>query len=312
MFSIPRSAFTRLLLAATLFTTVFARDEQRITQLREGVKSLEGVMADSNSPKADRPKLQRKLDALKQELGILEEREAIDQRDRQRMATLQGQTKEQLRAALQTVSSVPAMVEARQKQLEASRAKATEEREALVRLRAETNGNMTDTRRAELDEQFYTKNEEIRAIALQQDTAEYELMLIQLAKKLREQLLNEEGAVARLTIRTWTERRDELQWYVDHEQQLAAKATTVGNNLQVAKAGLESARQKMANLDDELQVLVRQSSFLRSNPQLDQLLATERAQKQFIGLRIPFLGDQTEALLRSREILQTQQELVAH
>lgn len=307
-----RSYLLLCLVAALFCTTVRARDEQRITQLKEGVKSLEAVMADSNSPKADRSRLQRKLDALKQELGILEQREAIEQRDRQRKATLQGQTKERLREALQTVSSIPAIVEARQKQLEAGRAKATDEREALVRLRAETTGTLTEARRAELDEQFFTKNEEIRAIALQQDTAEYELMLIQLAKKLREQLLNEEGAAARLTIRTWTERRDELQWYVDREQQLAAKAASVGNNLEVAKAGLESARQKMANLDDELQMLERQSGFLRRNQQLEQLLATERAQKQFIGVRLPFLGDQTEALHRSQEILRTQQELVAH
>lgn len=306
-----RSPLIRLLLAAVLCTTAWARDEQRITQLKEGVKSLEAVMADSNSPAADRPRLQRKLDSLKQELGILEKREEIEVRDRQRKATMRGQTQERLRESLQTVSSVPAVVEARQKQLEANRAKATTERENLIRLR-DTPGNLTEARRAELDEQFFTKNEELRAIALQQDAAEYELMLIQLAKKLREQLLNEEGATSRLSISTWTEKRSELQSYVEREQQQAAKAANVGNNLQVARAGLELARQKAANIDEELQMLERQSGFLRRNPQLEQLLATQRAQKQSFGLRLPFLADQTEALQRSQEILKTQQELLAH
>lgn len=307
-----RSFLFLCLLAATFCTTAWAKDEQRITQLKEGVRSLEAVMADSNSPKADRPRLQRKLDALKQELGILEKREEIEVRDRQRKATMQGQTQERLRESLQTVSSVPSVVEARQKELEVSRARATVEREALIRQRADTAGGMTETSRAELDEQFFTKNEELRAIALQQDTAEYELMLIQLAKKLREQLLNEEGATSRLSISTWTGKRAELQGYVDREQQLAAKAAGIGNSLQVAKAGLDSARQKSANIDEELQLLERQSGFLRRNPQLEQLLATQRAQKQFIGVRLPFLGDQTEALQRSQEILKTQQELVSH
>ena len=110
-----------------LCTAGLARDEQRINHLKGDVQSLEAVMADSKSPKSDRPRFQRKLDALKQELGILEEREAIEQRDRQRKATLNGQTREQLREALQTVSLVPAVVEARQKQLEMVRAKATDE-----------------------------------------------------------------------------------------------------------------------------------------------------------------------------------------
>ena len=307
-----RPTLIRLLLAAILCTSAWARDEQRITQLKEGVKSLEAVMADSNSPSADRPRLQRKLDSLKQELGILEKREAIEMRDRQRKASIQGQTQERLRESLQTVSSLPAVVDARQKQLEASRAKATGERENLIRQRADGAGGMSETRRAEWDEQFYTKNEELRAIALQQDAAEYELMLIQLAKKLREQLLNDEGAPTRLSIRTWTEKRDELQGYREREQQLAAKSASVGNNLQVAKAGLESARLKSANLDEELQMLERQSGFLRRNPQLEQLLATQRAQKQFIGIRLPFLADQTEALQRSQDALRAQQELVAH
>ena len=305
-----RSLLFRFLLAATLCTTVLARDEQRISQLREGVKSLEAVMADSNSPSADRLRLQKKLDSLKQELGILEERQAIEQRDRQRKATVQGQTREHLRELLQTVSSSPALVESRQKQLEVNRAKATEEREALLKLRAETTGNMTEARRAELDEQYYTKNEEIRAISLQQDAADYEVILIQLAKKLREQLLNEEGTVTRLTIHSWTEKKSELKGYLESGQQLAAKIIFLGNNLEVARAGLDSARQKMANIDDELQMLERQVGFLRRNAALDQLLTTQRAQKQFIGLRLPFLGDQTEALRRSQDLLKTQQELV--
>lgn len=52
-----------------LCTTVLAKEEQRIAQLRDAVKQLEGVMAEKNSPPADQPKLQRKLDGLKQELG---------------------------------------------------------------------------------------------------------------------------------------------------------------------------------------------------------------------------------------------------
>ena len=307
-----RSHLLRLILAAILCTTVRARDDQRITQLKEGISSLEAVMADSNSPSADRPRLQRKLDALKQELGILAEREGIEIRERQLKTAVRDQTREWLREKLQTVSSVPAAVEARQLQLDASRAKATAERAALAALRDETPTPLTEARKAELDEQIFTKNEEIRAIALQQEAAEYELMLIQLAKQLREQLLNEDGPVARLSVRTWFDKRTEQQGYAHREKQLAAMLANVTENLHVTEDGLALARQKLAKFDEELQLLERQSGFLRRNPQLDQLLARQRAQKQFIGLRLPLLADQVEALHFSRDFLQTQQELVAH
>jgi len=307
-----RSIFLRFLLATLLCTVGWARDEQRITQLKEGVKSLEAVMADSNSPSADRPRLQRKLDSLKQELEILEKREEIETRDRLRKATIQGETQEKLRERLQTVSSVPTVVEARQKQLEVSRAKVTSERDALIKLKADTLGAKAETRQAELDEQLFNKNEEIRAIALQQDAAEYEQMLIQLAKKLREQLLNEEGATPRLSIRTWIEKREALQMHTDRVQQLRGKSASIGRNFQVARAGLESGRERLANLDEELLMLERQSGFLRRNVELERLLATQRAQKQFVGLRLPFLSDQTEALQRAQEIIGSQQKLVEY
>ena len=67
----------RLVLAGLLCTAAWARDEQRIVKINEAIKSLEAVMADSNSPAADRPRLQHKLEALKQELAIMQEREAI-------------------------------------------------------------------------------------------------------------------------------------------------------------------------------------------------------------------------------------------
>ena len=61
----------------------------------------------------------------------------------------------------------------------------------------------------------------------------------------------------------------------------------------------------------ELQLLERQTTFLRRNTPLDQLLATQRAQKQLLGQRLPFLADQVEALRDSRDFLRTHRELIA-
>jgi len=310
--SFMRVYLTGLVCAVLLCTTVFAKEEQRIAQLRDAVKSLEAVMADKNSPPADQAKLQRKLDGLKQELGILEEREGIELREKTLKEGVHNQTREWLRDKLQTVSSVSAAVEARQLELDTLRAKATAERTALVKQREDTSLSLTPGRRAEIDEQFYTKNEEIRAVALQQEAAEYELMLIKLAKTMREQMLNEEDTSNRLSLRTFFEMRAEQQGYVSRARQIEAMISNVTENLNVTQAGLDLTRQKLAKIGEELQLLERQSSFLRRNPQLDQLLATERAQQQFVGLRLPFLSQQVDALHLSGDFLRTQRDLIDH
>ncbi|HEY4246971.1 MAG TPA: mechanosensitive ion channel domain-containing protein [Lacunisphaera sp.] len=306
-----RVYFIRLVCAMVLCTTVFAKEEQRIAQLRDAVRSLEEVMADKNSPPADQAKLQRKLDGLKQELGIMEEREEIEAREKSLKEGVHNQTREWLRDKLQTVSSVSAAVDARQLELDTMRAKATAERTLLVKQREDTSLSLTPAQRAEIDEQFYTKNEEIRAIALQQEAAEYELMLIKLAKTMREQTLNEDAG-NRLSLRTFFEMRAEQQGYVSRARQTDAMISNVSENLSVTQAGLDLTRQKLAKIGEELQLLERQSSFLHRNPQLDQLLATERAQQQFVGLRLPFLSQQVDALHLSGDFLRTQRDLIGH
>ncbi|MSU47397.1 MAG: hypothetical protein EXS42_09845 [Lacunisphaera sp.] len=94
------------------------------------------------------------------------------------------------------------------------------------------------------------------------------------------------------------------------DKQLTAIAANVAENLRVTEAGLALAHQKLAKFDEELQLLERQTTFLRRNIQLDQLLATQRAQKQLLGQRIPFLADQVDALRQSRDFLKTHRELL--
>lgn len=300
----------RLLLAGLLCATAWARDEQRIVQIKEAIKSLETVMADSNSPAVDRPRLQHKLERMKQELQIMEEREVIESRERSLKAEVHTQTRELLRDKLQTIGSDPVAVENRLRELEAKRTKATAERTALNLQKEDATATLTEGRRAELDEQLFTKNEEIRAIALQQEGAEYELRLVRQAQNLREHLRIEESSLAQPSLQAWFAKRREVLSGTTRDKQLAPMAANVAANLRVSEAGLALARQKLAKFDEELLLLERQTTFLRRNPQLDQLLATQRAQKQMLGQRIPFLADQVDALRQSRDFLKTHRELL--
>jgi small-conductance mechanosensitive channel len=306
-----RAHLLRLFLAGLLCTTAWARDEQRIAKLTEAIKSLEGVMADSNSPAADRPRLEHKLEALKQELGILEEREAIESRERGLQAQVHTQTRELLRDRLQMIGSDPAALDTRLRALEAQRLRATGERAALNNQKEDAGPALTESRRAELDEQIFSKNEEIRSLALQQDAAENEGLLVRQAQKLRDQLRLGEAGPVPPSLRAWFDKRLELRTDTTSDRQLADLSANVADNLKVSEAGLALAKQKMAKFDEELQLLERQTNFLRRNPQLDQLLATQRAQKELLGQRLPFLSDQVEALRDSRDFLKSRRELLA-
>jgi small-conductance mechanosensitive channel len=298
-------------LTGLLCATVWARDEQRIAQIKEAIKSVETVMADSNSPAADRPRLERKLEALKQELAIMEEREAIENRERNLKAEVRTQTRELLREKLQGISSDSGQVESRLHDLETRRLKASAERTALASQKEDAATAASGTRRAELDEQLFSKNEEIRAIALQQEAAEYEAILVRQAQTLREHLRIEEASLAAPTLKAWFGKRNEMRSDATRDRQLADMSANVAENLRVTEAGLVLARQKLAKFDEELQLLERQTTFLHRNTQLEQLLATQRAQKQLLGERLPFLVDQVEALRQSRDFLAAHRELVA-
>ncbi len=306
-----RANLLRLVLAALLCATAWARDEQRIAKLTEAIKSLEAVMADSNLPATERPRLQHKLDAFKQELSIMQQREAIENRERNLKAQVHAQTRELLRDRLQMIGSDPAAVDARLRELETRRLKATAERAALNNQKEDAAATPGDNRTAEIDELLFSKNEEIRSIALQQEAADYESMLVRQAQKLREDLRAAETNPPRPSLRAWFDKRRELQGDTTRDQQLAAVAANVAENLRVSEAGLAMARQKLAKFDEELQLLERQTNFLRRNSQLDQLLATQRAQKQLLGLRVPFIAEQVEALRDARDFLASHRDLLA-
>ncbi len=306
------ATWLRWLLAALLCaTTAGARDEQRIEQIKEAIKSLEIVMADSNSPPADRPRLEHKLEAMKQELAIMVEREAIEARERNLKAEVRTQTRELLRDKLLAISSDPAAVETRLRELETRRTKATAERTALASQKEVGLATPAEGQRAELAEQLFTKNEEVRALAMAQEAAEYEGTLVRQAQKLRDNLRVEEASLVQPSLRAWFAKSVELRSDTARDRQLTAMAANVAENLRVSEAGLALARQKLAKFDEELVLLERQTNFLRRNAPLDQLLATQRAQQQLLGQRLPFLVDQVEALRQSRGFLKTHRELLA-
>lgn len=292
-----------------------AREDARVFQLKEEIRSLEAMAAD-NANAEDRPRLDRRLEPLRQELAILEKRQALEEQEHLLRTGRKLSPREQLRETLQAVPPDATAAEARLKNLATRRLAVLVERDTLARALADLPGGATGdsalaTKRATLEEKIYTADEQLRAIALQQVAADDEIGLVRQAQGLRERMRSTEAA-GRPSLRNLFAQRAQLAGETDTVAVLSERIANVDGSLRNSEAELRLTREKLAKVDEELLVLGQQTGFLRRNPRAEKYLATERVQKTVLGERIPFLGDQVDALRKSREslvVLRTLSEL---
>jgi len=283
-----------------------ARDDERISQLKEEIRTIEAMASDDTTDKA---RLQQRRGIMQQELTILETRQALENKERGLQAATYVTPLGKIRDHLHGIPADTAALEARQRELLTAKAVVTAERDQLVRQAAELKVEpATSARRAEIEERSYTKNEQLRALNLQEDEVETGMDLVHQAQALRE-LLRINSVPTRPSVSNLFARRRQMLGDMAQTDEFAARVRNLTENQHNAEAALELARQKMAKSDEELQLLERQTNFLRRNARAEQFLASERAQKQLLGERMPFLLDQVEALRKTRELAQAGQDL---
>ncbi len=283
-----------------------ARDDERISQLKEEIRTIEAMASDDT---ADKAKLQQRRGVMQQELKILETRQGLENKEQGLQAAVYTTPLGKLKDRLHVIATDTTALESRQRELLTAKAAVTAERDQLVRQAAELKVDpSTSARRAEIEERTYTKNEQLRALNLQEDEVETEMDLVHQAQALRE-LLRTNSGPTRPSVSNLFARRRQMLGDMAQTDEFAARVRNLTENLHNAEAALELARQKLAKSDEELQLLERQTNFLRRNARAEQFLATERAQKQLLGERMPYLLDQVEALRNTREFALAGQDL---
>ena len=290
-----------------------ARDDETIAQLRVQIRELEKAPPESGSF-FDPQRTARRLAALKQELAVLEKRQQLEAQERSLRETMNAQPRAQLRDKLQAIAPDNSATEARLRELVVRRTQATGEREGLARklgdARRATSGSAAADA-AELEERIITKDEELRAIALRSEATENESDLVRLAQALRERAKAAELATARPSLRALLAKHAEERDDEKAAAQLGARVANLDATLRNSEAGLDLQRQKLAGFDEEIRLFeVRVGANQRRTPRMDQMLATDRLQQRMLGERLPFLNEQAEALRKSHETLQAQQELL--
>lgn len=287
------------------------RDEDRIAELKEQVQAMDGVVQAAKNA-SEKSKLEVKLQRLREELKILEDRLAIETRQkalgRKTYTSPLGELREELRNIDLTVEDAEKKVS----DLITRRKAVTEARDALSsQLAAMKARSEPDTvREADLSEQIYTRGEELRSLALQREAAELGVDLARHAAQLRERIKTIERS-AHPTLKTLYESYTYLTDARKTGERLSPVFVNVNQNLQLSESALALGQQKLAKFDEEVALLDKQTGFFSSNPKVERLLAAQKNQKKAIAERLIYVTAQVEALKSSREILERQRSLDA-
>lgn len=287
------------------------RDEDRIAELKEQVQAMDGVVQAAKNA-SEKSRLEVKLQRLREELKILEDRLAIETRQkalgRKTYTSPLGELREELRNIDLTVEDAEKKVS----DLITRRKAVTEARDALSsQLAAMKARSEPDTvREADLSEQIYTRGEELRSLALQREAAELGVDLARHAAQLRERIKTIERS-AHPTLKTLYESYTYLTDARKTGERLSPVFVNVNQNLQLSESALALGQQKLAKFDEEVALLDKQTGFFSSNPKVERLLAAQKNQKKAIAERLIYVTAQVEALKSSREILERQRSLDA-
>lgn len=287
------------------------RDDERIAQLKEQITAAEGVVQAAKNA-SEKTRLEARLQRLREELGILEARQAIEARQRALTSTFQRRPIDALREQLRTIDVTVEEAEKRVKELAEKRRAATAARDALEdQIKGLTAANQPEQngiRIADLSEQVYTRNEELRALALQREATEFEIDLAREADRLRERVKTLDSS-DRPTAKALFETYTEIGSARKAADQLSPRLANLEQNLKISESALALTQQKLAKFDEELALLEKQTGFFSSNARLERLLAAQRTQKKAIGERLVFVTAQVDALKRSVEAVTTNRAL---
>jgi small-conductance mechanosensitive channel len=308
-----RSGFRifRLLVALAISAqTIRAEiEDDRIASLNEQVQALEQVVAATKDPtvKAD---LQAKLQRMQQEIVVLKQGLAIEARERELGLTRAQSSLEILRDKIRLVDHSADEAEARVRALSARRQQVSNERSVLAAqletLRAEPQPDLVQL--SEIRERIFTKNEELRSLALQREAAEDEIDMVADVQRLREQIKNA-GVASLPNLRLLFESYTHLREQRKESQQAEAIDSNLELSLQQSQGALDLERQKLAKFDEELLVLEKQTSIFHKDANVERFMASERIQKQALLERLPIAAAQVEAIKSAQAMVRTRRDL---
>jgi hypothetical protein len=200
--------------------------------LQEQILTLETVVA-AATDKGEKTRLEEKLQRLRQELSIVQERQALEAREQSLRDDRPTGTLDQLQTLLRGFETTMADAEVRLRALAERRIAVVSARDALASQIASRNlsTGATAERQAEAEDRMFTINEELRALAFEQEATEGEIALVRDADHVRELLKLSETAEEHPSLRSLFDAYNQLKQERKSGSQLAALMSDLDQSL---------------------------------------------------------------------------------
>ncbi|HEX2852995.1 MAG TPA: mechanosensitive ion channel domain-containing protein [Opitutaceae bacterium] len=314
----PRFSSCRALLcmiaagAMLASATVFAAVDERATNLREKITTLETVV-NSTKNASEKGRLEETLQRLRRELAVLEERQAIEERERQLRAKRPNSTIDLLRDKLRSIDVTSQDAKSSVQQIITRRRQAAFERDTLATQIAALNQkeNPNTSVLVQAQERLFNKREELRALGLERDAAEGQIELEGELERLRARVKDFDAAGQHPTLKAMFDTYTLIGEGRRTDGRLKQQIANLEDNLKVSESALQLAQQRLEKFAEDLALLEKRTGFFSRDPQIDKLLAEERSQKDALNERMPFLMRQVDAIKRTQSELNARQELIA-
>jgi len=316
--NLPRLRYLSRVAFALLSLTVLlshvaraAQDDDRVTQLQTEIHSLEKLVENSKD-NGEKTRLEVKLNRLHQEVSVLQKQQENEERERALVDDLTSNPIDALREKLRSVDQTAEEAEARIHELAAPRQAAVRDRDDLQhQLEIEQARKEPDEIRIlDLRDRLSSRNEELRALSLKREAAEYGADLAHEADRVRSELKTfdaHQRPSLRALFDSYSERRNQQKT----RDRLENLLVNLDQKLTISQKGLELSQQDIAHFDEELALLQKQRGFFSSDERTERFIAAQRARKKAAIDQIPLITDQIDAIKRAEQAVRLRQDLLA-
>ena len=291
-----------LLLQNLIFSSNLHAEEEiaRIDQVRAQIVDTESLLDQSESDR-EKSSLQKRLDRLRMELDLLEKKEALEKREADLSQTMLSKPENALMEVIRSIDRSVEHLETQHKAIESELAMLQTMRDSTILKRMQVKGTDDESLRlaTELDEQIFSIREGITALNMESEAISHEMRIATEIKRIRA-LMDAEQEMIRIRFHVILQKRHALEH--DDEQIEISKALLINldDSYNVTSSKLELGRQKLSQIDDEIELLNSQIGIFKSNPEIVRQRNIARSQKKFLGEEIQYLERQVAAIERSR------------
>src|SRR5581483_6558662 len=196
----------------------------------------------------EKVRLTARVERLQHELDLLVERQALEVRERELSAQRATNPLDQLREKLRRIDVTSEQGETRRRAIGPQRQQVVADRDAtqaqLAAERARPAPGVAQV--AALEERLFTRNEELRALALELETVDDELDLARDADRLRDQLKTIDASGTHTSLRALFDAYSHERDGQKTADRLAALMPGLEQNYKVSQSALEIAQQRLA------------------------------------------------------------------